>query len=181
MLRLHIRPLIPALFVVICFAQTAGSAEPTKPTDTIQLGGAVETPAQWSADSLAKDFAADVTVVNYTLKGQPGKARAVPLIKLVQAAKLKIDPKQKNHLLAFSVVVRAADGYAAAFSLAEIHPDFAGAEVYIALDKDDKPLPENQRPVSLLVPSDKKPSRWVHGVISITVIDGLAGAKTAVK
>ncbi len=162
------------LFPTVLLAPTVGGGEPANKPGTVQIGGAVQTPAGWSADDIAKSFAADVKVINYTLKDQPGKARAVPLLKLVMAAKPKIDLKQKNHLLAFSVIVRAADGYAAAFSLAELQPEYGGAAVYIALDNDDQPLPEGQRPVSLLVPSDKKPSRWVHGVISITVIDGLA-------
>jgi hypothetical protein len=166
---------IPALLVAFSIAPLAAD-EPAK-SMTIQLSGAVEKPAEWSLEEIAKTFAADVTEVSYTLKGQAGKAHVVPLVKLVLAAKPKIDPAQKNHIIAFSVVVRGRDGYAATFSLAEIHPDFAAAAIYMALDKDGKPLPDREQPVSILAPGDKKPSRWVHGVASITVIDGLAAIK----
>src|SRR5271170_2550136 len=92
---------IPALLVAFSIAPLAAD-EPVK-SMTIQLSGAVEKPAEWSLEEIAKTFAADVTEVSYTLKGQAGKAHVVPLVKLVLAAKPKIDPAQKNHIIAFSV------------------------------------------------------------------------------
>jgi hypothetical protein len=164
-----------AFAVLTCSAVRA--AEPPKAQDSITVAGSVEKPGDWTCESLAKEFAADVKEISYTLKGQSAKARVVPLAKLVMAAKPTLDPKQKNHIIAFAVVIRAKDGYAATFSMGELLPEFAGAEVYLALDRDGGPSSERERPVSLLVVGDKKPSRWVHGIETVTVIDGLAASK----
>lgn len=165
------------IFAIVLLALPAARADEPKAPESIALTGAVEKAGDWTGESLAKEFAADVKEISYTLKGQSAKARVIPLAKLVMAARPKVDPKQKNHLIAFAVVIRAKDGYAASFSMGELLPEFAGAEIYLALDRDGGPLPERERPVSLLVVGDKKPSRWVHGIQTVTVIDGLAANK----
>jgi hypothetical protein len=168
---LHFRCAVMA--VALLAAPLLRADDPVKKPVVVKMAGAIEKPAEWTAADIAKDFAADVKEVGYTLKGQAAKARAVPLAKLVAAAKPKIDPKQKGHILAFCVVVRGTDGYTTNFSMGELLPEYAGAEIYVALDRDGAPLSERDRPASLLVLGDKKPSRWVQGIASITVVDVL--------
>ena len=139
---------------------------------TFRIQGAVEKPAPWTAALLSKAFAGDVKLISYTLKGEKGQARCVPLLSLVQAAKPRLNAKIKNHSLAFVIVVRAEDGYMVAFSLGELLPAYGRREVWLALDHGDSPLTDKEAPIALLVPEDEKPSRWVHRVTSITVIDG---------
>jgi hypothetical protein len=163
-----------ALAISLISASLALTDEPARKLSVVKVTGAIEKPAEWTAETLAKEFAGEVKVVSYTVKEQSAKAKVVPLAKVIAAAKPKLDPKQKNHAIAFCVVVRGTDGYAATFSWGELMPEFGGAAVYLALDRDGGPLPENQRPMSLLLVGDKKPSRWVHGIATITVIDGLS-------
>jgi hypothetical protein len=95
----------------------------------------------------------------------------VPLLALVNAAEPKLDPKIKNQQLRFVVVVEGKDGYMATFALAELMPDEGNREVWVAIDMDAKPLADRDAPASLIVPSDQKPERWVHGIKTIRVVD----------
>jgi hypothetical protein len=115
-------------FVALLFAghvQEPGTA-------MIRVDGAVEKLGTWTTERLTKEFAGDIRTVPYTLKGEKGEARCVPLLTLVRAARPRLDPKRKNHLVAFVVIVRAEDGYAAAFSLGELLPENGKREVWVA-------------------------------------------------
>jgi DMSO/TMAO reductase YedYZ molybdopterin-dependent catalytic subunit len=138
----------------------------------LRIEGAVEKSGDWTVESLSKEFAADVKTVPYTLKGVKGEARCVPLLSLVEAAKPRLNAKIKNHQLAFVILVRGDDGYTVAFSLGELLPTYGKRAVWLALDHDGKPLSDKEAPAELIVPEDEKPSRWVHAVTRITLVDG---------
>ncbi len=139
---------------------------------TFRITGAVEKPGEWTSEQLAKEFAGDIKTVSFTLKGEKGEARCVPLLILLQSARLHLDPKAKNHELAFVALVRAEDGYTIAFSLGELLPKFGRRQVWVALDRNGKPFTGDDAPVQLIVPEDEKGARWVHGIRSITLVDG---------
>ena len=141
------------------------------------LSGAIEKPETWTVEKLGKEFSGDIKTVPFTLKGEKGTAKCVSLIALVQAAKLHVNPKIKNHELAFCVVVKATDGYTVAFSFGELSPTHGKRDVWIALEKDGKPLSDRDAPVQLIVSDDEKPARWVHAVTSISVVDTAAAQK----
>ena len=174
------------LFAIQCSLCTpqrfalAGSQTPSEPqTESFQILGAVERPGAWTAARLEKEFAGEIKTVAYTLRRdkkpeEKGEARCLPLYALIQAAKPLLNPKVKNHPLAFVAVVRGDDGYTIAFSLGELTPQVGGRNVYIALDRNGKPLRGDDGPVQLLSTDDQKPARWVHGVASITLVDGFA-------
>jgi hypothetical protein len=147
--------------------------------DVFRVEGAVERPASWTAERLTKDFASEIRTITYTSKGEKETARCVPLLAVIKAAGLKENPKAKNAALAFAVVVRASDGYATCFSMGELTADVGNRDVYVALDRNGYPLPGDDGPVQLIVPADGKPSRWVHGVTRIVLIDGLAATEPA--
>ena len=152
-------------------ARAQNTTQSLKPS-TIRVSGAVENPRDWTPEQMKAEFAADFKTVPYTLKGVKGEAQCLPLLILIKAAKIKVNPKQKNHELAFGVVVKGRDGYAACFSYGELQPQIGKRSVWVALDRNGKPLPGAAAPAELLSPDDEKPSRWVHAISSITVIDG---------
>jgi DMSO/TMAO reductase YedYZ molybdopterin-dependent catalytic subunit len=139
---------------------------------TFTLGGAIEKPATWTAEKLEKEFAEQIREVSFTLKDQPGKARCIPLIDFLQAAGPKSVNPRRNHLIGFVAVVQADDGYTACFGLGELLADNGGREVYIALDMNGSPLVPGDGPVRLIVPGDKRPSRWVFSIEHIILVDG---------
>ena len=149
------------------------------PPPAVEVTGTVAKPAKWSADSLRKQFAAEIKPIEYSSRGQKHKASCVALSSVLHQAgadaQMKmapgVAPAMKNHALRFAVVVTSVDGYTACFSLAELLPDLGNTAAWIALDTDDKPLPEGEGHVRLIVPSDKKPARSVRDISSINVVD----------
>lgn len=161
------------LLLAWTIVQARPNVHPTRRAETtFHIAGAVENADDWTAERLATTFAGDVKTVSYTLKGEKGEARCIPLLTLLQAAKPRLNTKAKNHQLAFVALVRAEDGYTIAFSLGELLPAFGKRQVWVALDRDGKPFTGDDAPVQLIVPEDEKGARWVHGVRSITLVDG---------
>jgi hypothetical protein len=74
------------------------------------------------------------------------------------------------------LLVQAAGGYRAVFSLAELSPRFTDAVVLLADRRDGQALAEPEGPLRLVVPHDKRPARWVRQVIRLTVKDAAAAA-----
>jgi DMSO/TMAO reductase YedYZ molybdopterin-dependent catalytic subunit len=162
-------PLIAGLITLTMVCPLAWAAE--KP---FRVGGDVEKPGDWTAAKVARDLVGKVETVRYTMRDQQHTSRCVPLLALVEAAQPRIDAQQKNHRVAFVVVLRARDGYTTSFSLAELSPDLGDRKVWLALDADGKPLPENEGPVRLLVPGEGigHYRRWMFGISTISVLDG---------
>jgi hypothetical protein len=77
--------------------------------------------------------------------------------------------------MALCVLASAADSYHAVFSLAELDASIGGETVLVADTVDGQPIPTGQGPLRLVVPSDKRPARWVRMVQSLTVISVSAG------
>jgi tungstate transport system substrate-binding protein len=141
---------------------------------SFRLGGDVEKARDWTVARIQSELSGSVQTVRYAMKGEEHTAKAVPLWAVVEAAQPRFDPQQKNHRVGFAIIVRARDGYTAAFSLAELAPDMGNEKVWLALEVDGKPLPTNDGPVRLLVPGEGGGHlrRWIFGIESITVVDG---------
>ena len=148
----------------------------------ITLGGNVATAASWTAAELEKAFTGDIKTVEYNRRGQKHTSRCVPLLAVLKSGgvptELKMDPKtdakSKNFPQHLVVVITAEDGYSAAFSLGELLADIGHHDVWLAIDGDEKPLPDDEAPARLIVPDDQKPSRWIRGIESISVVDAVA-------
>ncbi len=173
-----IRSLVPVTAIAACLlivglAPAAPSRHQVQREEACRIEGAVDRPGDWTRTRLTNEFAADIKSVSYTLKGGKSQAHCIPLLTLVQAAKPRLNPKAKNHQLAFAVMVRADDGYTVCFSMGELSPRIGKRAVWLALDRDGKPLPESDGPLQLLSTDDEKPARWVRSVVSITLVDGL--------
>lgn len=63
-------------------------------------------------------------------------------------------------------IVTGGDGYAIAFSVGEISPDFGSKPIMIALRVDGHPLPPEDG-LRLIVPGDKRGARSVRDVVTI--------------
>jgi hypothetical protein len=67
-------------------------------------------------------------------------------------------------------MVKAADGYQAAFSVAELDPAVGGKKVLLAFRRDGKELDTQACPLRLVVPDEKRHSRWVRRVTELEVM-----------
>jgi DMSO/TMAO reductase YedYZ molybdopterin-dependent catalytic subunit len=79
------------------------------------------------------------------------------------------DLRGKN--MSLCVVAEASDGYRAAFSLAELDPDFAAESVLVADTVNGKALGPDQGPLRLIVPGDRRQGRWVRLLKIISVVN----------
>lgn len=145
----------------------------------VHISGSAITPSDWTVDQIQSKLASDIKPMQYTTKGAKHTFNCVPLLSLLKAAgagtdftmQPGADPKVKNPLLRFAVIVRGRDGYTVVFSLAELLPSVGNRPVWVALDQDGKPIPDSDGPVRLFVPDDQAPARSVHEVGSIEVVD----------
>lgn len=79
-------------------------------------------------------------------------------------AKVPTPTGERYHKTAAShyMVAEGHDGYRAVFSWAELDPSFLDKAVYVATQRDGKPLAANDGPFELIVPGEKRNARWVR-------------------
>jgi hypothetical protein len=108
-----------------------------------------------------------------SVKDHAGEAvtySGVELGEILRSAEVKLGKHMKGTDLANCVLIQASDGYRVVFSIAEVEPSITGTVAIVADQKNGKPLDAGEGPVRLVVPSDRRFSRWVRQVIRITVI-----------
>jgi len=168
---------------VACLALAIPALADTAP-DSTTIQGAVEHGGSWTVARLKAEPGIAFQSIEFLRHGQKHTADVVSLMAVMKAAGMKmylkmgpaVPPTQKNYPLRLAIIVAGRDGYAATFSAAELLPDIGNHAAWLEIDEDGKPLSETNAPMSLLVPDDIKPARWVHGVGTITVLDATAAA-----
>lgn len=78
--------------------------------------------------------------------------------------------KLRGGALQLGVIVRAKDGYAVLFSLADFDEAFSPRTLLLADRIDGHPLPERSGPLQLIAPGDKRAARWARMVVSLEVV-----------
>ena len=122
-------------------------------------------PIVMTAADLARLAGAEVRAVEH---GRPGTFAGVSLTDVLRRAGVPIDSVRGARTTAY-VLVTAADGYRALFSLAELAPDLGGRAVIVADRRDGQPLGSTDGPLRLVVPGDQRPTRWVRQVVAIDI------------
>jgi hypothetical protein len=94
----------------------------------------------------------------------------VPLAVLLAKLDAPLGEKLRGKALASYIVASGSDGYSVALSIAEADPSFHGGEILVADTRDGQPLAKSG-PFQLIVSEDKRPARWVHNLVSISLQD----------
>jgi DMSO/TMAO reductase YedYZ molybdopterin-dependent catalytic subunit len=146
-------------------AKTADSIGRTQRALTVvnEKGKAVS----FSADQIAK--LPRLTVKAKDHSGVDAAYDGVPLAELLKAADVTMGKQFKGALVANYLLVDAADGFRAVYSLPEVDPALTDNVVVLADHKDGKLLDANEGPLRLIVPRDKLFMRWVRQVTAISV------------
>jgi len=76
----------------------------------------------------------------------------------------------RGNALASYIVASGLDGYTVVLSIAEADPSFHSGEILVADTRDGQPLGKSG-PFQLIVSEDKRPARWVHNLVSISLQD----------
>jgi hypothetical protein len=96
---------------------------------------------------------------------------AVSVRDLLAQAGAPLGDKLRGAALHDIVMVRAKDGYAVAFTLADFDEAYSVRTIVLADKEDGSPLSDTAGPLRLIVPNDKKGSRWVRMVTKIEIFD----------
>jgi len=155
---------------------------------TLHVRGTALQNSDWSVAQLQQQLATEIKPIDYNSRGAKHTFDCVPLLAVLKAAGGQTDftmqpganHKVKNPQMRQVVVVTGRDGYTVLFSLGELLPMVGNRAVWVALDEDGQSLPDADGPVRLIVPDDKMPSRAVHEVDSIALVDiGTPATQTA--
>jgi hypothetical protein len=92
----------------------------------------------------------------------------VPLSTLLAKINAPMGNELRGKAMTNFLIATGSDGYAVVLSLAEADPEFHESQVIVADARDGQPLGKNG-PFQLIVPGDKRPARWVHNLVSITL------------
>lgn len=76
----------------------------------------------------------------------------------------------RGEALQIVVLVKAADGYKAAFSLAELDPLFTDKQVLLAYKRSAVDLDAKAGPLRLVIPDEKRQARWVRQVTTLEIV-----------
>jgi len=114
----------------------------------------------------------------WTDHGKSQEMEGVPLAKILAAFGYEVGPMGKDVAPAEKrpgfkkvVVVTARDGFQAVFSCAELSDEIGATRALLVWKADGKPLPPEQGPIRLVVPTDKEASRSAWAVQKIEVVD----------
>ena len=100
---------------------------------------------------------------------------AVPVRALLTQAGVPGGDQLRGAALRDVIMVRARDGYAVAFTPADLDETFGGRNIVLADRVDGELLSTNAGPLRLIVPGDKKATRWARMVTAIDVFDAEGG------
>jgi DMSO/TMAO reductase YedYZ molybdopterin-dependent catalytic subunit len=141
---------------------------------SIEIGGDILKPRQWTISDLKQQFAKDIQTVKFSTGTDQAQhsGTGIPLLSLVQAGEPKNESTPKHYDLSFFVIIEARDNYRVYFSLAELLPACGNAQAWLVWDMDAKALPEKEAPVRLVVSSDKGHDRYIYGIARVTLVDG---------
>lgn len=101
--------------------------------------------------------------------GVRGHWRGVSVVELLRLAGAPLGDKMRGKALAQVVLVHAADGYVAAFTLSEFDEAFADSAPLLAWERDGKPLDAKEGPYRIIVAGEQRQGRWVRQVQRIEV------------
>jgi len=151
------------LFTLTVSAQTQAKTEPVLRVE-VENGKMLDL----TTKDLAKFTRRDVKAKGHDEKESVYSGYTLSDILFSAGAKIGKDELRGKELGAY-LVVEAADGYKATFSIAEISADFTDKVVLLADTRDGKPLDEKQGKWQIIVPDEKKHGRWVRQVIALKI------------
>jgi hypothetical protein len=105
-------------------------------------------------------------------KGHDGVARifsCVPIKDVLSTVQPPSGDKLRGPGMSLIVVAEAKDDYRAAFALAELDESVGGKQAFVCDKQDGRPLADSDGPLRLVVPSDKRPARWVRMLTALDI------------
>jgi Oxidoreductase molybdopterin binding domain len=101
--------------------------------------------------------------------GKDARYEGVAVFEILKKAGLPHGKDLRGKAVALYLVVEAADGYRAVFALPELDPDFSDRVILLADRRDGQALSAKDGPLQIIVPGEKRHSRWVRQVIVLRI------------
>jgi hypothetical protein len=101
--------------------------------------------------------------------GAPAVYAGFPVAQLLERAGAPLGKELRGLKMKLCVMVKAADGYAAVFALAELDPDFTDRVTFLVDRKNGQRLSAEEGPFRIIVPGEKRHARWVRQVTTLEV------------
>jgi hypothetical protein len=146
----------------------AASQQSAQPKDTLLLtGGGNHAPVSLSLAEFRALPHVTVTVHNAHADADETYS-GVPLAALLAKLDAPLGEHLRGKALASYIVASGSDGYSVVLSIAEADPSFHGGEILVADARDGQALGKSG-PFQLIVSEDKRPARWVHNLVSLSL------------
>jgi DMSO/TMAO reductase YedYZ molybdopterin-dependent catalytic subunit len=145
----------------------AKNGSPIGAANLIQVVGEVAHPLDLTVEAFAKLPRQTVRTKGHD--GVESNYEGVSLVEVLAKAGAPTGKDLRGPAMATYVVVEAADGYRAAFALAELDSAFTDRVILLADHRDGKALSSREGPLQIIVPGEKKHARWVKQVIRLKV------------
>lgn len=124
--------------------------------------------AEFTAAQLAAlphaSFSASARDKNFRFDG-------IDVLELLRAAGVELTMPLHGPALRRVLAVHAADGYIAAFALAEFDATLGARKAYLVDRQDGAALDAKEGPLRIVVPGEGRPTRWVRQVTKLVVSD----------
>lgn len=133
---------------------------------TITVTGLSGTTATLNAADLAK---LPLQTIKTTDHGNPVTFEGVFLNDILTKVAIPTGGAFNKTVASYYLMVEANDGYKAVFSWAEVDPTFTDRKVYVVTKRDGKLLSLKDGPFELIVPGEKRNSRWVRQLKALTI------------
>lgn len=155
--------------------RNTSAAAPARAADGLLIAGDLPRPRTLRVDELK---ALPSRTATWTQHGKAHTVVGLPLEQVLAQAgydrgpmSKEMAPRDKRPGFKLAIVASAPDGFQAVFSAAEITSGMGKTEVLCIWEMDGKPLPPEQGPLRLVVPSDGEGSRSIHNLARLDVID----------
>lgn len=150
---------------LVAWTTAGGQARAASPASTnVEIVGPAGQHRTFGASDLAAMRSIDTSVSSHNVHG---RYRGVPLGDLLRLVGLARGDSLRGAALAQDVIVEASDNYRVMFAPAELDTGFTNKLVILAYAKDGAPLEASEGPFRIIVPDEKRPARWVRGVLRI--------------
>jgi DMSO/TMAO reductase YedYZ molybdopterin-dependent catalytic subunit len=162
-----------AALLSLLISSTALAAPAVGPV--LEVAGAVAKPG---ALKLAELEAMEPVTATWSSHGESHQVHGVALDKLLTRLGFEVgvmgkDVPKRDKRKGWRMAIRASapDGFEAILSCAEVFESMGATRAMIVWKVDGKPLPADRGPLRLVVLTDKEPSRSVHSVRKLEVLD----------
>lgn len=141
---------------------------PAAYAQTLQFTGLGAPPRTLTASEIAQ--LPHQTQIAKDKEGKQHRYTGVPLPELLKLLGAPQGKAIHGPALTQVLYVTAADNYHTVFALPELDPAFTNQVVLLADQRDGQPLPRENGPYQLIVPQEKRPTRWVRQVTALQIV-----------